>query len=99
MLYAILMEFGWDELKNEFLKANRGISFERVLIAMENGDILAVLQNPNQIGYRNQMMYVLNIDGYAWVVPFQDQGNVRRLITALPSRRYTKQYLSEGAKQ
>jgi len=38
-------------------------------------------------------IYVLNIDNYAWVVPFRDEEDKRNLITAYPSRKFTAQYM------
>ncbi len=89
------MIFVWDEEKNRFLAANRGISFERILVAIEEGDILDVLEHPNKMKYAKQKLYVLNIDGYAWIVPFRDETDQRLLITAFPSRKYTSLYLKK----
>ncbi len=66
------MIYSWDETKNRYLSLNRNISFERILVALEEGDILQVLQNPNQDKYKDQKIYVLKFDNYAWVVPFRD---------------------------
>jgi len=72
---------------------NRNISFERILVALEEGDILQILQHPNVSKYKGQKIYVLNIDNYAWVVPFRDEADKRNLITAYPSRKLTAKYL------
>ena len=92
------MVFEWDEKKNTFLKTNRGISFERLVVAIEQGDIITILENPNQEKYKDQNLYVLNIDGYAWIMPFRIFAKKRFLITAYPSRRYTRKYLKEIGK-
>lgn len=89
------MIFTWDEEKNNFLICNRSISFERIIVAIEEGDILDVLKHPNEIKYNHQKLYILNIDGYAWIVPFRDEQDQRILITAYPSRKYTSRYLNE----
>jgi len=87
------MKYAWDEEKNRYLSSNRNISFERILVALEEGDILQVLQNPNQHKYKDQKIYILSIDNYAWIVPFRDEEDKRVLITAYPSRKFTAKYL------
>jgi len=89
------MIFSWDEAKNHFIKKNRGVSFERIIVAIEEGDILDVLKHPDETKYRNQKIYVLNIDSYAWIVPFRDEADKRILITAYPSRKFTSLYFKK----
>jgi uncharacterized DUF497 family protein len=89
------MTFAWDNEKNEFLRKERGITFERVVVAIESGDILAVLEHLNPEAYPGQRLYVVKIDDYAWIVPYRDKGENRELITAYPSRKYTRKYLKE----
>ena len=90
------MTFSWDSEKNEFLRKERGISFERLVVAIESGDILAVLEHPNPDDYPDQRLYVVEVDGYAWVVPYRDEGDNRVLITAYPSRKFTRRYIKES---
>lgn len=85
--------FSWDERKNDFLRAERGISFERIVVAIESGDTLAVLEHPRPEVHRGQRLYVVKVDGYAWVVPFRDEPEKRVLITAYPSRKFTGRYV------
>jgi hypothetical protein len=44
------------------------------------------------------MIDTLNIDNYAWVVPFCDEAGKRILITAYLSRKVTAQYLGGDLK-
>ena len=92
------MTFSWNRTKNEDIKRDRGISFERVVVAIESGDILTVLKHPNPDKYPGQKVYVVEIDRYAWAVPYRDENERRVLITAYPSRRLTRDYLG-GADQ
>jgi len=85
--------FEWDEKKNLKLKRERDISFEELVYAIKSGGLLDILNHPNQEKYPNQKLLIINVDGYAWVVPFEKRGNKLRLITAFPSRKYTKRYL------
>ena len=87
------MVFTWRNEKNELLKKTRGISFEKVVIHIEKGNILDVVELPNKLKYPNQKMYVLNIEGYAHIVPFEDKDGQRELKTIFPSRVATRQYL------
>ena len=83
----------WNLEKNELLKAERGISFEEIALLIESGNILWVEENP---GYPNQKIYVLEIENYAYIVPFVESENEIILKTAFPSRKYTKRYGLKG---
>jgi uncharacterized DUF497 family protein len=85
--------FVWDEEKNRTLKEERGVSFEMVLQAIENGRLLDVLEHPNKQRYGGQRLYAVEIDRYIWIVPFEDKGEKRIMKTIFPSRRYTRMYL------
>ncbi len=87
------MTFNWDERKNSKLKEERGISFEQVLYCIHNNCILDILEHPNKKKYKNQRLYIISIDNYAYVVPFIDKKDERFLITIFPSRKYTEKYL------
>lgn len=89
------MHYVWKEEKNEQLKRERGISFERICVAIESGRILDIRQNLNTPEYAHQKLMILEIDGYAWVVPFFDDETTttRTLITAFPSRKFQHHYL------
>ena len=89
------MTLSWNVAKNLAIKRDRGISFELVAVAIEGGDVLAVVEHPNPVRHPGQRVYVIEIDGYAWAVPYRDEGDSRILITAYPSRRLTRKYLRE----
>lgn len=84
------MTFTWDEAKNRWLIANRGISFERIVVELEEAP-MRVLQHPNPDRYPDQGLYVIDLDGYAWVVPHEVKKESIRLITAFPSRKMNKE--------
>ena len=75
------------------LTAERSISFEDVLFHIVNGDILDTLDHPNQARYPGQKIHVVNIEGYAYLVPFVESDEEVFLKTIIPSRKATKQYL------
>jgi len=79
----------WDREKNEILKIKRGISFEEVALLIESGNILGIEENPNR---PNQKIFILEINNYAFIVPFVEKDNEIFLKTVFPSRKYTKLY-------
>jgi hypothetical protein len=83
----------WSLEKNEILKAKRGISFEQIALLIESGHILGIEENPKR---PSQKIYILDIEGYAVIVPFVEEGNEIFLKTAFPSRKYTKRYGLKG---
>ena len=89
------MIFNWDEKKNKQLKHERGVSFEQVVFLIENECVLDVLEHPNKKKYWDQRVYIINIDNYAYAVPFEDKGEERFLKTIFPSRKYTQLYLEK----
>lgn len=86
--------FDWSTQKNRQLVEQRGVSFEVVLSAIERGDLLDVVDHPNQNRYPDQLIYVIDINNYVYLVPFviQDDGT-RFLKTIIPSRKATRDYL------
>lgn len=83
----------WNNDKNEKLKKERRISFEDVLYYIESGKLLAIVSNPNQEKYVGQKIYIIEIDNYAYLVPFVETKNEIFLKTIIPSRKATKKYL------
>lgn len=90
--------FTWDAEKNEKLKAERGISFEEILFHIERGDVLDILENPNQEKYKGQRIFVVKVEGYVYLVPFEETEKEVALKTIIPSRKATRQYLQGGKK-
>lgn len=88
------MEFYfWNPAKNEQLKNERGICFEDIVLRINTGHTLGIVEHPNQKRYPNQMILLINVDGYVYIVPFIIQENGIFLKTIFPSRKYTKKYL------
>lgn len=93
------MTFDWDNDKNEQLKSGRGISFEQIVFLILNDCVLDILEHPGNTKYKDQRLYVINVNDYAFVVPFEDIKGVRFLKTIFPSRKYTRQYLRREGEQ
>lgn len=88
--------FSWSAEKNDQLREERGISFEEIVFHIERGDILDLLQHPNQEKYPGQRIFVVNVDGYAYLVPFVEDEVQVFLKTIIPSRKATRDYLGES---
>ena len=86
-------DFDWSLEKNRQLVEQRGISFEAVVSAIEQGNLLDVLEHPNQERYPGQRIYVVAIGERIYLAPFVPQADgVRFLKTVFPSRKAAREY-------
>ncbi len=93
------MAFHWNEQKNEVLKKERGISFERIVVAIEEGHLLDILEHSNKEQYADQIVIIVEIDRYAVCVPAVEEANGDFFLkTLFPNRKYTKRYKLDGKK-
>lgn len=83
----------WDNQKNELLKKERDISFEEVLIAIEEGQILDIVKHSDKKKYPNQSIFIVEVGNYAYLVPFVEDEEKVFLKTIIPSRKATKKYI------
>jgi uncharacterized DUF497 family protein len=88
--------FRWSAEKSETLKAERGVSFESIVVAVEAGGLLDILAHPNQAKYPRQRVLVVACDNYAYLVPFVEEEDYFFLKTVIPSRKATRDYLNQG---
>ena len=88
-----MKHYDWDELKNSRLKAERRVSFEDVLAAIDDNRLLDDLEHPNKGRYPGQRELVINLDDYVYLVPYVEDDEKIFLKTIIPSRKATKQYL------
>lgn len=86
----------WNSGKNEWLKANRHVSFEEVVYAIEIGQLIAILAHPNSRKYPRQKIMLVGINNYVHMVPFIKTGSSYFLKTIIPSRKYTREFLKGG---
>lgn len=85
--------YQWDKEKNERLKTQRGINFEQITLHIERGALLDIVTHPNPSKYPNQQILVVEINNYAYLVPFVENQNGKFLKTIIPSRKATRDYL------
>ena len=84
--------FTWDQKKNEQLKKERGISFEEIVYHIEKGDVADLLEHPNQKRYPGQRIFVVIVNQYLYLVPFEESEEEIVLKTIIPSRKATRHY-------
>ena len=88
--------FSWNAGKNEKLQAERGVSFEQVVLAVAEGGLLDILEHPNKEKYPEQMLLVVRLGDYAHLVPFVETRDEIFLKTIIPSRKATRIYIEGG---
>lgn len=86
----------WSPEKNAELKERHGFGFERVLVAMAERRLLENRTHPNSERYGHQRQFIVEIDAYAWIVPFVHVDQAIFLKTMFPSRKATKKYLEQS---
>ena len=63
------------------------------MLAIESGGLLDELKHPNKEKYPNQLVFVVGLDGYAYLVPYVEETEYYFLKTVIPSRKATRDYL------
>ena len=92
------IEFVFDQEKEQRLIQLRNISFKEIIKAIKSGVQTRVFVHPNQTKYYKQQICVVELYGYAYVVPFVKEGNKIYLKTIYPSRKAVK-YLNQKEKE
>lgn len=86
------MVINWDNDKNRQLKKERSITFEQILVAIESGGMVDVLEHPNKEKYPDQVVILVRINDYVYAVPTVIKKGEFFLKTIYPSRKYTELY-------
>jgi len=85
----------WNPEKAKVLREDteRGkVSFEDCVVALEEGRVLDDISNPGS-NYPHQRMFVLEINNYAYIVPYVESEEEIFLKTVFPSRKHAALYL------
>ena len=90
-----MKQYDWNQEKNEWLRMDRGISFENILYYLDHGGLLDTIEHPNKDRYPNQRIFIVNVEGYVHLVPFVETEETIFLKTIIPSRKITKLYLGD----
>lgn len=88
-----MMFFDWNLKKNERLKAEREISFEDIVYSIQHDGLLDILEHPKKNRLPHQRIFIVNVNDYAFIVPFVEEEGITFLKTIIPSRKMTKKYL------
>ncbi len=88
-----MITYSWNKEKNLLLKETRDISFEQIVMHIEQGDLIDIIKHPNSDKYLNQKILIINVNSYIYTVPFVENLNERFLKTIIPNRNFTKKYL------
>ena len=94
-MYNNYMRFEWDPEKNEWLKENRGLSFEEIIFHLSKGDLWKVADHPDQEKYPGQKLYFVVVNSYIYIVPVVKEEEYILLKTIIPSRKATRDYKKE----
>jgi hypothetical protein len=88
-----MIQIKWNIEKAKNLQTNETrnrVGFEDCVIAIEEGRVLDDLPHPTR---QNQRILVLEINDYAYVVPYVVEDEGIFLKTVFPSRKHHAQYL------
>ena len=87
------MIFDFNPAKNKVLREIRDISFEEVIIEIEEWEnVLDIISHSNTLKYSNQFMFIIKMKWYIYWVPFIKNGDKIFLKTIFPDRRFLKKY-------
>jgi hypothetical protein len=89
------MKYDWDSEKNEWLKRERNISFEKIIFHLARGDVWKLADHPDQESYSGQKIYFVIVEEYIYLVPHVVEKDYVFLKTIIPSRKATKVYRNE----
>lgn len=94
-----MKQYCWDEEKNIKLKAEREIGFEDVVNAIFEDRTLDDIDHPNKKRYPDQKILIIEIEDYAYLIPYVEDEEKIFFKTIIPSRKMTKKYLIERRKK
>lgn len=81
----------WDKNKNKLLQLERNLSFEAIVVAIEQGKLVDIVSNPSK-NHIHQNVLIVEIDNYLVLVPFVEDDEKIFLKTAFRSRKVMKNY-------
>ena len=88
------MDFRFSPEKDALLREQRGVGFLDVIDAIAERGVLLDIPHPDQVAYPGQRILVVDIDRYAYCVPYVIEGHAWFLKTLYPNRKF--KYLIEG---
>ena len=89
------VRYEFSQEKNKKLKEQRDVSFDLIIDYINRGYLLDTIRHHNQEKYEGQKFYVVDVDDYVYLVPFEEREEVIFLKTIFPSRKQTKKYIKD----
>lgn len=86
--------FDWDDEKNARLIRDRGVSFEAIIVSIEEDGLIGVVPGKGKYKHQKQLLVVVN--QYVYIVPCVEDAEKVFLKTIIPSRKMTKNFLARG---
>lgn len=94
------MDYRWSADKDAWLRAERGVGFEDLIHAMENGALLADRAHPQVDRYGHQRVFWVRLGRQVWLIPYVLEGqDACFLKTAYPSRQAARIQPSGGSRE
>ena len=93
--FQAVKPFRWSSDKNDLLKQERGVSFEQITVAVEAGGLLEIVPHQNPAKYPRQKIMVVEVAGYAFLVPFVEEVSHFFLKAIIPSRKATRSFIAK----
>lgn len=85
------MLFDWDPPKNAEIQEKHGISFQEIVGLISRGGFVKTVINRSP-DYPDQKVMLVRKGKAIFMVPYENRGGKRWLITAFYSQKYTKKY-------
>jgi hypothetical protein len=93
VVYSDWFFYEWSEKKEIIVFIERWVTFEQILESIEQGAKTRVTPHWNTGKYPDQKILYCSMHNYIRYIPFKEHGNVRYLITIIPSKKLTKKFL------
>ena len=82
------MIYDFNNEKNKLLFKERGVTFQHVIDSIAEKGLLLDFQHPNIEKYPKQRIFVVDVFGYTYCVPYVENDDVIFMKTIFPSRKF-----------
>lgn len=93
-----MKQIRFNQVKNTKLKLTRGIGFDEVAKIIKSKIFLDLIDNPNQKKYRNQKLFLIQIEGSVFVVPFVEEKDYIFFKNSLSKSKIYKEIFNQKIK-
>jgi uncharacterized DUF497 family protein len=85
----------WDDEKSKQLRYRHGVGFEEIIVAIDQNKVIIDREHSDP-KYNHQRKLIVEINHYAYVVPYVESNEHIFLKTLCPSRAATRHYLTKA---